>query len=91
MNLKMLVVIIWDGDVSYDEAVEGFKKEEIEIMDSFCRLNPTVLQDGIPLPGEDDIWDMIANDEPAGKLIMKMIGKFEEVETWPLSRSVYGK
>lgn len=85
----MLITIIWDGDVTFEEATEGFKDSEITCMDLFCRLNPTVLQDGIPAPGEDEIWDMIADQEPAGILITKMINKFEEVEAWPLSRSAY--
>lgn len=79
MTLKKLICIIWDSEIPYEEAVEGFSKEEVKIMDNFCRLNPTVLQEGIPMPGDDEIWDMISKEEPAGVLINKMISKFEEV------------
>lgn len=70
MNLKQLICIIWDSGVSTSEALEGFSKAEIKMMDDFIRINPTVFQDGIE---EDSIWDEILEHEEAGRLIQKMI------------------
>lgn len=75
--LEELIETIWDGDVSYAEAIEGFTLEEAQAMDALVQENPTVFAEGVPYPGDDDIFDEMLAHNDAAKLIQKMVNNIE--------------
>ncbi len=72
----LLIAIIektWDGDISFEEAIDGFSSDDLKSMEATLHNYETVFNEGVPFPGDNESYDELLKNNNGAKLLQKMI------------------
>lgn len=72
-GLKRIILLLWDGDVTFEEATKDFTVNEMVAMDSLVTSHP-LYKNGVPFP--EHIKEFL-EEVPAARLVQDMVDKFE--------------
>lgn len=81
-NLKRLVIISWDHDVTFAEATKNISPENLRRSEKFLAKHKSTFKDGLPF-FDDEVYITLVKtitkeERRALKVIEKMVAKFED-------------
>lgn len=76
-TLRKLCNNIWDGDLPFEEFIEGVSTSKLMGVDVMVMENASIFKDGVPFPEDSPAYKALLDTNPSARVLQKMINNWE--------------